>query len=278
MKDYRETNTYTNNLPFPNTEAVNSTGPGNKDGTKFIKELVNDNWIFFQALLKNAGIEPNGLDDTVASSQKIEALRSIIKSYEYILPFQQSDMSVIVEKDATNFTDILPQDKFEELFNLIKNNSKMILRLAGRKVIVSAYTVYETDSIEQIHLCFNGSFANFGVEGESVTGTIFILIERNKETKQYTRIIKRSNIEFICSQAKYNAITNKSNYVKYIIVSNTNAKTVIDTTINDKERNLLTVLGVSDIKQAVFKLKERTLTGNFSDLRLGDYIEFNLHT
>lgn len=55
----------------------------------------------------------------------------------------------------------------------------------------------------------------------------------------------------------------------------------INTTIDnllEKERNLLTVLNVSNVKQAVLKLKEKTLTGDFGDLRLGDYIEFSLHT
>lgn len=55
----------------------------------------------------------------------------------------------------------------------------------------------------------------------------------------------------------------------------------INTTIDNllkKERDLLTVLNVSNVKQAVLKLKERTLTGDFGDLRLGDYIEFSLHT
>lgn len=80
MKDYREENTYTNNEAFPNTLAVNSTGAGNKDGTKFNKELVNDNWVFFQALLKEAGLTPNGQEDTVENSQKLEALKKIINS------------------------------------------------------------------------------------------------------------------------------------------------------------------------------------------------------
>lgn len=80
MKDYRDNNAYTNNEAFPNTLAVNSSGAGNKDGTKFNKELVNDNWAFYQALLKEAGLTPNGQDDTVESSQKIEALKKIITS------------------------------------------------------------------------------------------------------------------------------------------------------------------------------------------------------
>lgn len=80
MKDYRDNNAYTNNKAFPNTLAVNSSGAGNKDGTKFNKELVNDNWAFYQALLKEAELTPNGQDDTVESSQKIEALKKIITS------------------------------------------------------------------------------------------------------------------------------------------------------------------------------------------------------
>ena len=80
MKDYRDNNAYTNNEAFPNTLAVDSSGAGNKDGTKFNKELVNDNWAFYQALLKEAGLQPNGQDDTVESSQKIEALKKIITS------------------------------------------------------------------------------------------------------------------------------------------------------------------------------------------------------
>ena len=116
MQDYKEEFSYTNKESFPNTRAVNSSGPGNRDGTEFKKELVNDVWVYNQALLVEAGMTPNGIEDSLENNQKIQALKKIIKSNEYILPFKVNDMNDILTKSAEDFEQVLLKEKF----NLLK--------------------------------------------------------------------------------------------------------------------------------------------------------------
>ena len=281
MRDYKDVFTYTNKKEFPDTEAINNSGVGNRDGTEFKKELVNDVWIFNQALLKEAKMQPNSIDDTVDSNQKIEALKTIIKSNEYILPFKINDMSDILNKTADNFEEVLLKDKFTEMYDICKNNSKMILKLDNEKCIVSAYSTYEDNQTQQVKLNISGSFEKFGVDSGYVEGSVLLIIERNVNTQNYTNIYKKSTIEYICTLEEYEAIVNKSVYVKYIIVSNKNTQTVIDTTQNETERNILDVLNVSDVKEAFAKMKKITAKKdrNFGGLRIGDYIEIpDFHT
>ncbi len=280
MKDYTEENQYTNNKKFPDTEAVDSTGPGDTDGTALRKWVLNDLWILTQGLLKKAGLEPNGINDTVDKSQKLEAIDIIIKSNEYILPFKINDMNDILNKDVSDFEEVLLKEKFTELFEICKNNSKMVLKLENENCIVSAYSIFEDATKQQVKLNISGSFENLGVDDGHVEGSVLITIERNANTLNYTNVWKKSTLEHICTQAEYDAITNKSAYVKYIIVSDKSTQTIIDTTENEHGRNILTVLNVSDVKSAFSKMKEITAKKdkNFGGLRIGDYIEFDLHT
>lgn len=276
MQDYKEEFSYTNKESFPNTRAVNSSGPGNRDGTELKKELVNDVWVYNQALLVEAGMTPNGIEDSLENNQKIQALKKIIKSNEYILPFKVNDMNDILTKSAEDFEQVLLKEKFTEIFEICKNNSKMILKFDNEKCIVSSYSIFEDNQKQQIKLNISGSFENVGVDSGHVEGSVLITIERNANTLDYTNIWKKSTLEHICTQAEYEAITNKSVYVKYIIVSNKNTQTIIDTTINETGRNILTVLNVSDVKAAFTKMKAMTEAKNFGFLRIGDYIEFEL--
>lgn len=74
MIDYESVFVNTNDVAFPDTEAINSSGGGGLDGTEFIKEFVNDIWGFNQALMDYAGLAPNGFDEAAGASQRIEAL------------------------------------------------------------------------------------------------------------------------------------------------------------------------------------------------------------
>ena len=51
MKAYDAITVNNNGQPFPNTEAVNSSGPLVLDGTEFLKDVVNDVWLEKQALI-----------------------------------------------------------------------------------------------------------------------------------------------------------------------------------------------------------------------------------
>ncbi|MEI0492058.1 hypothetical protein R4J17_06405 [Brachyspira intermedia] len=81
MKDYSQAFINTNGEEFPNTKAVDANSPGATNGTEIIADLLNDNWGFFQALLKTASISPNGEDETADNSQKLEAIMKLINSH-----------------------------------------------------------------------------------------------------------------------------------------------------------------------------------------------------
>lgn len=67
---------YQNGAVFPNTQAINSTGPFTTDGTEFIAALVNDyNFGPMQSLLDYTGQVPNGIVESPLNSQFLEGLR-----------------------------------------------------------------------------------------------------------------------------------------------------------------------------------------------------------
>ena len=75
MRDFETAFANTNNVAFPNTEAVNATGPSATDGTEFVKIGIDDgmDWGYSQALLDAAGLTPNGLIEEGGNSQKLNA-------------------------------------------------------------------------------------------------------------------------------------------------------------------------------------------------------------
>lgn len=77
MKDYSVLVTNTNGSIFPNTEAVNASGPTATDGTEFIKAFIDDQWGHNQALMSDAGITPDGIQESAAASQRLTALKFI---------------------------------------------------------------------------------------------------------------------------------------------------------------------------------------------------------
>ncbi len=76
MQDYSVFLVNSNGQAFPNTEAVNSTGPQAQDGTELIKALV-DNGImgWQQPLLDFAGLTPNGAAEILGNSQILDSLK-----------------------------------------------------------------------------------------------------------------------------------------------------------------------------------------------------------
>ena len=65
---------------YPYGSIKNESVPGAKDGTPLDASWGNDMLGFTDALLDEAGITPNGLPDTVGSSQRLEALKELIKN------------------------------------------------------------------------------------------------------------------------------------------------------------------------------------------------------
>lgn len=66
----------TNGVVFPDTEAINASGPSATDGTEYVKNII-DNYMFGpqQAMLNYAGLFPDGLIEADGTAQTIEALQ-----------------------------------------------------------------------------------------------------------------------------------------------------------------------------------------------------------
>lgn len=62
---------------FPNAAAQNATGPGNTDGTEWIKAVIDDMWGAAQELMNHAGMTPDGVTEAAGASQRREALQKI---------------------------------------------------------------------------------------------------------------------------------------------------------------------------------------------------------
>lgn len=77
MIDYSVMLANTNGSAFPATEAVNASGPTATDGTEFVKSFIDDQWGFRQALMSEAGLIPNGVQESVSNSQALQAIKKI---------------------------------------------------------------------------------------------------------------------------------------------------------------------------------------------------------
>lgn len=62
---------------FPAVVGLNSTGPGNLDGTPYIKSVIDDLWGFSQALMNAASLTPDAVTESSTASQRLEAIRRI---------------------------------------------------------------------------------------------------------------------------------------------------------------------------------------------------------
>jgi len=58
---------------FPATTAKNSSTPGATDGTPLVAAMVNNIWGYFQALMNQAGLTPNGVQEAYNASQLLTA-------------------------------------------------------------------------------------------------------------------------------------------------------------------------------------------------------------
>lgn len=65
---------------YPYGSARNITAPSADDGTPWDEDLINDIFGFQQALLKTAGLTPNGSPDTAEASQYLSAILALLSS------------------------------------------------------------------------------------------------------------------------------------------------------------------------------------------------------
>ncbi|MGH9928348.1 MAG: hypothetical protein ACREA9_03860, partial [Pyrinomonadaceae bacterium] len=65
-------------VDYPQGSFKNRTAPGALDGSYLEKDWANDKEGFFQSLMDEASLSPNGLVDKVGASQYLDALQAII--------------------------------------------------------------------------------------------------------------------------------------------------------------------------------------------------------
>lgn len=72
MIDYLASFTNTDLGVFPDTFAVNASGPSATDGTEYVKLFIDDIWGARQALMNRAGLIPDGVTEADGTAQVIE--------------------------------------------------------------------------------------------------------------------------------------------------------------------------------------------------------------
>ena len=66
---------------FPDTIAINASGPSTTDGTEFVSNMINDSmWGVWQMILNHASLTPNGVLESDSASQIKEALQKAFGS------------------------------------------------------------------------------------------------------------------------------------------------------------------------------------------------------
>jgi hypothetical protein len=78
MINYLSTFVNTDGNSYPDTAAVNSSGPGTTDGTEFVKAMIDDAWGFNQALLNYTDDTPNGSSEADGASQRLDSILKIV--------------------------------------------------------------------------------------------------------------------------------------------------------------------------------------------------------
>lgn len=65
---------------YPQGAPRNESAPGANDGTPLEEQFTRDMWGFFNAIIAEAGITPDGNIDTATASQYLAALQEIVKN------------------------------------------------------------------------------------------------------------------------------------------------------------------------------------------------------
>lgn len=75
MIDYKASFVNTDGVNFPDTKAVNASGPSATDGTEFVKLMIDDEWGARQAIMDHAGLTPDTVTEDPGTSQFVEAIQ-----------------------------------------------------------------------------------------------------------------------------------------------------------------------------------------------------------
>lgn len=97
------------NQDYPYGSIKNESVPGAKDGTPLDASWGNDMLGFTDALLDEAGITPNGSPDTVVSSQRLDALKSVTNNYGTVADitsgkYKVGKIVVVTDRDNAVFS------------------------------------------------------------------------------------------------------------------------------------------------------------------------------
>lgn len=77
MKKFENSHTNASGV-FPDTLAIDASGPSATDGTEYVAEGINDGWGAVQALLDDTGVTPSGVTEVKGTSDILDALKILI--------------------------------------------------------------------------------------------------------------------------------------------------------------------------------------------------------
>lgn len=180
MINYKDAFINTNAKNFPETKAIDTTAPGLNDGTEIIKELVNDNWGFSEALLHFVGDIPNGMEESFESSQKLDAILKMISRLEeveengdYKIKKWHKNLILNVKGNVT-YINLIAEETTGENRILIFNGSNNIIEIiAGEeinKLALGGYAEYYYDK-EFKNISKNSNEIEIDVYGDTENDT-----------------------------------------------------------------------------------------------------------
>lgn len=156
----------------------------------------------------------SNIEETKKNFQKLTGNRLV----PYTIPFSTDDMNVITK--SSNFEDILPLTAFDTLYEELQ--TRIEIRFGTNQNKVVGFNAYTEDDTRIIELNILGPFKGFGCEANDWTcGEIFFKITRDSN-------VLSCLIESSCSRQitpyDYANLTNKSDYVVYVLVDRKQSK------------------------------------------------------
>lgn len=150
----------------------------------------------------------SAIEETKKNFEKLTGNRLI----PYTIPFNTDDMNVITK--SSNFEDILSLSAFDTLYEELQLRTEIRFGTHRNKVV--GFKAYTEDETRIVELNILGPFKGFGCESNDWTcGEVFFKIKEEYNTLSCM-------IESSCSRQitpyDYANLTNKSDYVVYIMV------------------------------------------------------------
>lgn len=126
------------------------------------------------------------------------------------------DMNTLTKTPVGELIKVLPYEGFQNFFKTVNKKDHYNYRFNTNTITFAS--IEDTELQQTLNVCIAGPFKGFGCEeGDYTNGQLVLTLIMNKETKDYDEFRIESNCVKILTQAEYDAIENKSEYVQYVI-------------------------------------------------------------